>query len=145
MDLLSWAVGLLDGEGCLLVTVRKRSKYAIPHHFPDLSIQMTASDVKALDLLERVIGIKGYRLQRRPSPRIWNTRDTVELHWHSIEQLTALKEFFGKVSFQTPKKKREFVPWMMAVNLYLRERDVAKREVRMIRYRDAIRSARHAS
>lgn len=142
MDMSSWAVGFLDGEGCMYMSTRSRGKNAATYYFPVLSLQISSTDEAAITRIERAIGCKAYRSSRLASKRKWNTKPTEQGNWQSKKQLKCVISFLDKNPFQTPKKSREYKIWRKAVLLYLREPKIKKRESKMERYRKLLKVAR---
>jgi len=118
MDIKSWAVGFIEGDGCITITSKTRGKNSPKHYFyPLLTIQIRDDDPNIIPQIEKAIGVKAYVIPRRPSPRTWNTKPSIQATWKTKEALKAIINLIDTHPL-VGKKAKEYVYWREAVSIY---------------------------
>ena len=140
MDIKSWAVGYIDGEGSLAMSSRK-SGSGRTYHFPRLIIQVRADDEGAIQKVIQAIGIQPFLTHRIASTRTWNTKPTIQVVWHSKEQLAQVINFFSHYPLQS-KKAEEYELWKQTVDLYLYDNNYQQREEKIAELYKRLRELR---
>ncbi len=143
MDIKSWAVGFIEGDGCLAISNRTRAKTSPKHYYyPLLTIQIRADDPNIIPQIERVIGVKAYVAIRRPSQRTWNTKTTIQATWKTKEALKAIINLIDAHPL-VGKKANEYVYWRKAASIYTSETtDCNERNKRILELKELITELR---
>lgn len=140
MDIKSWAMGFIDGEGSFTISSRK-SGSGSRYHFPRLIIQVRADDEGSIRKVIKALSIKPYFSHRKASNRTWNSKPTVQVTWSSKNQLKELIKFFTKFPPQS-KKAKEYPLWEKAVTIFLYEKNYKMRELEMLSIKEQIQEMR---
>lgn len=142
MDIKSWAIGFIEGDGSLAIAYRIREKGGRKLYHPRLIVQIRADDPNIIPQIEKAIGIEAYVITRQPSRRYWNTKPTIQGVWSTKEAIRAVVRLIDSQPF-VGKKSIEYVYWREAAQLYLSETtDYEARNKRILELKELVAQSR---
>ncbi len=144
MNITSWAIGMIEGDGSLAITYKMASRNGLRYYYyhPYLIVQLRADDSKVISKLEETIGVKGYSdirpRQNRPN---YHSNPTICSSWSSKKALMAIIHLIDRHPF-IGKKAKEYPLWREAVKLYCYSKSCDERNRRIMELRQEIRTLR---
>jgi hypothetical protein len=110
-----WLSGFVDGEGCFVLTTRKRMPYSQPSPTVRLAISLRADDRPVLDLIRSYLGCGCIGIADRP--HAGNDKPAAQFRVNSIVDLAQIIVPHFDLHPLFAKKKRDFAIWRQAVLL----------------------------